>query len=190
MKRVVGPGMAHRPWPLGRARAVMGVCVAGGDQPRASGHAGRAAVRACGRRGAARVRGFTLLEVLVAFALLAMAMTLLLGTLSGAARQIGQADRAGRAALHAQSLLAQLGVDGPLQPGSKDGTTEDGYRWQLQVAPWQDPAHPEFAASNPGAPRLLDVRLVVAWGEGPREHLRWETLRLAPPPALLEAKPR
>ncbi|MBW8810817.1 MAG: prepilin-type N-terminal cleavage/methylation domain-containing protein, partial [Lysobacter sp.] len=34
-----------------------------------------------------RQRGYTLLEVIVAFALLAMALTLLLGTLSGAAKQ-------------------------------------------------------------------------------------------------------
>ena len=55
-------------------------------------------------------RGFTLIEVIIAFALLALALTLLLGSLSGAARQVRNANDAGRAALHAQSLLAQGGV--------------------------------------------------------------------------------
>ena len=45
-----------------------------------------------------RQRGYTLLEVIVAFALLAMALTLLLGILSGSARQVRQSADAGRAA--------------------------------------------------------------------------------------------
>ena len=51
----------------------------------------------------ARQRGFTLIEIVVAFAILALALTLLLGTLSGATKQIRWADDAGRAALHAES---------------------------------------------------------------------------------------
>ena len=56
-----------------------------------------------------RQRGYTLIEVIVAFAILALGLTLLLGTLSGAARQVRWADEAGRASLHAQSLLDTLG---------------------------------------------------------------------------------
>ncbi|MGB9101869.1 MAG: prepilin-type N-terminal cleavage/methylation domain-containing protein, partial [Stenotrophomonas indicatrix] len=39
-----------------------------------------------------RARGFTLLEVIVAFALLGLALTLLLGSLSGGARQVRDAE--------------------------------------------------------------------------------------------------
>ena len=60
------------------------------------------------------MRGFTLIEVIIAFALLALALTLLLGSLSGAARQVGQADVRSRATLYAQSLLASTGVETPL----------------------------------------------------------------------------
>ena len=52
-----------------------------------------------------RPRGFTLIEVIIAFVLLALALTLLLGSMSGAAKQIRHADDAGRATLHAQSML-------------------------------------------------------------------------------------
>ena len=58
-------------------------------------------------------RGYSLLEVIVAFAVLALALTLLLGSLSGASRQIKQADLRSRAVLHAQSLVG--GATGNLQ---------------------------------------------------------------------------
>ena len=68
-----------------------------------------------------RERGYTLIEVIVAFGVLALGLTLLLGTLSGATRQVRDSEQAGRAALHAQSLLAQAGVGEALQPGQRDG---------------------------------------------------------------------
>ncbi|HBK44949.1 MAG TPA: general secretion pathway protein GspI, partial [Xanthomonadaceae bacterium] len=90
-----------------------------------------------------RQRGYTLIEVIVAFALMAMAMTLLLGSLSGAARQVRHADDVSRATLHAQSLLAGLGVEAPLVPQRRSGDFEQGrYRWALEVAPYADPRAP------------------------------------------------
>ncbi len=68
-------------------------------------------------------RGYTLIEVIVAFALLALALTLLLGTLSGATRQVRWAGDAGRAALHAQSLLDQQGIDAPIRAGQQTATS-------------------------------------------------------------------
>ena len=129
------------------------------------------------------LRGFTLIEVVVAFALLAFALTLLLGAMTRATTQVRNAEDAGRAALHAQSLLHQVGVGEPLVPGTSQGTLEDGrYRWALQVAEWQDPdpllaAH---AATLRGArtSRLLELELVVSWGEGgERERLVVHSLR-------------
>lgn len=130
-------------------------------------------------------RGYTLIEVIVAFALLAGALTLLLGTLSGAARQVRGSADAGRAALYAQSVMAQVGVGETLKPGRTDGEFEDGrYRWALEVQRWNDPARPADALNDPSAPQLLEVRLGIEWGEGgPRERLLLRTLRLMAPGA-------
>lgn len=126
-------------------------------------------------------RGFTLIEVIIAFALLALALTLLLGSLSGAARQIRAADDSGRATLHAQSLLAQLGVGEILQPGRKEGTFEGGrYRWALEMAPYVDPLKRRAPQTVSSAPRLLQVQLEVEWGQAPGQRQQWQTLRLAP----------
>lgn len=132
-----------------------------------------------------RQRGYTLIEVVVAFALLAAALTLLLGTLSGAARQVRGSADAGRAALYAQTVMAQVGVGEPLKPGTRNGEFEDGlYRWSVDVQRWNDPARPADALRDPAAPQLLEVRLGIEWGDGgPRQRLLLRTLRLVLPGA-------
>ena len=128
--------------------------------------------------------GFTLIEIIVAFAVLALGLTLLLGTLSGATRQVRQAGDAGRAAMHAHTLLAVY-ASTLRAPAEFDGELEDGrYRWQLRATPWRDPTPRSGPApSDPGAARLLHVQLDIAWGEaGPQERLAVSGLRLALPP--------
>lgn len=144
-------------------------------------------------RHPARQRGYTLIEVIVAFMVLALGLGILLGILGNATRQVRWADEAGRAALHAQSLLDQTGVGQALQPGHREGGFEDGhYRWAMDVERWRDPdlrdAPPQ--PEDPGAPQLMQLVLDVRWGDGgPRNRLQLQTLRLtlpdttqAPPP--------
>lgn len=137
-----------------------------------------------------RQRGYTLIEVIVAFAVLALALSILLGILSNSTRQVRWADEAGRAALHAQSLLDQTGVGEALQPGRSEGDFEDGrYRWTLEVAPWRDPELREQGPQpvDPGAPELLSLVLDVRWGDGgPRNRLRLQSLRLVLPDSTQE----
>lgn len=129
--------------------------------------------------------GFTLIEIIVAFGILALGMTLLLGTLSGASRQLRQAGDAGRAALLAQSLLDEHDLQ-LQQPAQLQGTLEDGrYHWQLDVSPWHDPqplAQTAPVVDDPYAARLLHVQLQLQWGEGgPQQRLRVSSLRLRLP---------
>jgi len=161
---------------------MMGTARVNHRQPDCVGRAGGARVFETGRSS---MRGYTLIEVIVAFALLAAALTLLLGTLSGAARQVRGSSDAGRAALYAQSVMAQVGVGEVLKPGRTDGEFEDGrYRWALDVQRWNDPLKPANALDDPSAPQLLEVRLGIEWGEGgPRERLLLRTLRLMAPGA-------
>jgi general secretion pathway protein I len=109
----------------------------------------------------------------------------LLGTLSGAARQVRGAADAGRAALHAQSLMAQLGVGEALKPGTTNGELEDGrYRWSVDIQRWQDPCAIGGCVARSGCAQLVEVRLGIEWGDGgPRQRLQLRTLRLLPPSA-------
>ena len=132
--------------------------------------------------GSARQRGYTLIEIIVAFAILALGLTLLLGTLSGATRQVRAAGDAGRAALHAQSLLDEFG--NLPQPQHQEGELEQGrYHWRFDVEPWTDPSPRRSPAPiDPSAARLMHLRLQVAWGDGsPRQRVEITSLRLVLP---------
>ena len=88
-----------------------------------------------------RQQGFTLLEVLVAFVVLAVALGLLLGMLSRGLKQVAQAGSETEASLHAQSLLDSLGTLEPVEPGVREGEFERGrYRWRLEVSAAEDEA--------------------------------------------------
>jgi general secretion pathway protein I len=80
-----------------------------------------------------RSSGFTLLEVLAAIALLAIAFAIGLSALGGAARNASRAAALDTAMERAQSLLAGQGLATPLENESKSGTFADGMGWTLKV---------------------------------------------------------
>jgi general secretion pathway protein I len=140
-------------------------------------------IRAGRAGGHAAQGGYTLIEVVVAFALLAFGLTLLLGSLTNATKQVRTSTDYGRAALHAQTLLDQAGVGEALAVGQRDGDLENGrFRWEMNVSPFRDPSARQSQGQVLGAPQLLQLDLAVSWGEGgPRKTLRVQSLRLVTP---------
>ena len=80
-----------------------------------------------------RSRGFTLIEVLAAIALLAIAFAIGLGALGKSAQNAARAVALDAAVEHAQSLFAEQGMVAPLKDESTEGTFDDGMRWTLKV---------------------------------------------------------
>lgn len=101
--------------------------------------------------------GFTLIEALVAFAVLALGLSSLLQGVGGGARNESRADFLLRATRQGQSQLAALGSDTPLAPGQASGRYDDGLLWNLSVEPHRVFKAPAGAA---GAASLL-ARLVI-----------------------------
>lgn len=87
-------------------------------------------------------RGFTLLEVLAAIALLAIAFAIGLGALGKSAQNAGRAAALDTAVEHAQSLLAEQGLTAPLHDGTLSGTFDDGMNWTLKIHALSAPASP------------------------------------------------
>ena len=107
-------------------------------------------------------RGFSLLEVLVAFTILAMLLGALFQVFSGGLRAAHSGDRYTRATVIAQSRLAALGVDQPLLEGVSSGTADGAYHWRVTVSPYLDDQLP----MTDRVLQPLTVNVEVFWEEG------------------------
>jgi len=137
-------------------------------------------------------RGFTLLEVMLAFVLLAAAMGLLLTMLSNGLGQVRQAQGETEATLHAQSFLDQVGLLEPIETGRSNGEFDRGrYTYELDISEVPDPVPaPELpnalaaVVETVGGPKLYRVALHVRWGaNAPAQQLNFVTLRARTPQA-------
>jgi general secretion pathway protein I len=79
--------------------------------------------------------GFTLLEVVVALAIAAMALVGLFQAASGGLFAVDTAARAEEAVQRARSHLAAIGRSSDLVQGEFTDDDGDGYRWRLRVRP-------------------------------------------------------
>lgn len=142
-------------------------------------------------------QGFTLLEVMLAFVLLASATGLLIAMLSNGLRQVQQAQRETEASLYAQSLLDPLGVLGPITPDQSTGEFDDGrYKYRLDIEETKDPApradNADTIVREPltNAPKLYRITLVVSWGNGQAgQQMRFTTLRARATEDVAKAAP-
>ncbi len=129
---------------------------------------------------ARRCRGFSLLEVLVAFLVLAVSLGILLRIYSASFNALRSAEHHQIALLLAESRLAEtlagLRAD---SRGSDSGSLQPPYRWSSEIDDY------EFANQEGGidyrvTPRL--VRVSVSWGRSPAERVTLSTLRLVEEP--------
>ena len=79
-------------------------------------------------------KGFTLLEVLVAFTILGLSLGVLLQTFAVGLRNTALSEEYTLATLHAESLLAKIGVEEPLEEGSLQGEIDDKFTWQAEIS--------------------------------------------------------
>lgn len=80
-------------------------------------------------------RGFTLLEVLIAFAIAAIALAVLYQGALGGLRGSSVAARVQEATVRARSHMAALGRGTALIAGDQDGDDGGGFRWHTRVVP-------------------------------------------------------
>jgi len=106
--------------------------------------------------------GFSLLEVLVAFSILSLSLGVLMRIFSGDGRLAGMAEDHSRAIVVAESLLANAGVEAPLQPGVFSGEFDRQFGWTLRVTPF---IQPDVAQQEQQPFKPYWVELTVEWGE-------------------------
>lgn len=118
--------------------------------------------------------GFSLLEVLVAFAVFSLSLGVLFQIFSSGLRGTEVARNYSHAMIIAESRLNELTVAQELAPGVWQGVVDDGYRWIATVSPYDDGSATE-GAEGPAAYR---VSVRVNWGDGEDREIVIDTLRL------------
>lgn len=116
--------------------------------------------------------GFTLVEVIAAFAILALSFSVLMSVMSDGLSRSGGAAIEAEAGSLVQSLLARAGTETALKPEENTGQTDRGLRWRLSMTPYGEAeAAPHTAAFR--------VTAEVFWRDGFRDRsLALSTLRL------------
>ena len=119
-----------------------------------------------------RNRGFTLIEVLVAFAILALVLGVVFRTLSSGLGHERTARLATARVLEARSILDQLGVNIPLEEGLIEGRLATGEVWTLTVSLFEPAADEDLT----GPINAYLAEFSVEGGDG--RILRLKTLNL------------
>jgi general secretion pathway protein I len=124
---------------------------------------------------ARREVGFTLIEVVVAFVVLALVLAVAFEIFSTGMARAGDLDERSRALVVAQSKLALAGLEEALKDGETHGESEDRrFQWTVTVKRIQEDR--DLIATAPTAYSMYRIDVRVAWrGADARDH----TLSLA-----------
>ena len=131
-------------------------------------------------RGRQLSRGFTLVEVMLAFVVFALSFATVLEIMAVSMRSVTRANNDTEIALFAQSMMDLVGTDIPLEEGQFSGTGLDRYQWQLDIYPYvstsAEDRSQELAELNGTA--LFRIDLDINWTTGQRQqNLHFNTIR-------------
>ena len=123
----------------------------------------------------AKSGGFTLLELLLAFMVFAISFATVLEIMSGSMRNTVRAREYTEAALTAQSLMEQVGLEIPLEAGTSLAGESGEYRWNIEVFEYVDSGENAYSVELAELTNieLLEVELEVSWGEPRREQVKY-----------------
>lgn len=135
-----------------------------------------------------RQGGFSLIEVLVAFAILALSLGVLLQIFSRASLTTAASVQYSRAAGLATARLEAVGSAIPLEAGTVSGDPEIGMAWEISMVPLEGDAQAALGITMdeglgfapPATPYLVTVG--VLWRDGDKvRRLSLSTMRLGAP---------
>ncbi|HLX23302.1 MAG TPA: prepilin-type N-terminal cleavage/methylation domain-containing protein [Usitatibacter sp.] len=109
-----------------------------------------------------RQRGFTLIEVVVAFVLLAVVLTLAFEVFSAGLARAGQFEDRSQALMIAQSQIASAGVEQAMREGEAQGESADHrFQWSTRITRTDEGLKPGQPA--PSAYILYRIDVLVTW---------------------------
>jgi len=115
-----------------------------------------------------RGKGFTLIEVVVALAILGVGLIVIIELFSGGLRLGRTTEEYTRAMGYARMKMEEITVQPSLKEGTEEGEFADGYRWRLGVKRMEILPEEKKADYKPPV-ELLQVRVEILWKSGSRE---------------------
>jgi general secretion pathway protein I len=125
---------------------------------------------------AARQGGFSLLEILIAFSILALSLGILLKIFSGGVYTAAVAEEYTSAVQIAESLMAKTGVETALQAGESSGQENKKYNWLVSVEPYITSIN--YTATKTMDTALFKVKVIVSWGDDSQDPRQVELISL------------
>ena len=115
------------------------------------------------RGSSRRQRGFSLLELLVAFVIMAFSLGMLYQASGGTVRSVADTEQQMRATVLAQSVLNSR--DNVPEAGWNEAGQTAGFAWRVNSAPFRT------EVSDPRVVTLQQVQIVIGWTDrrGPRQ---------------------
>lgn len=110
--------------------------------------------------------GFSLLEILVAFAILAMSIGVLLNIFSRGLRTAIVSEEYQQAMSIAEAQMERAGIDVVLSQGALSGVVDGKYTWTLQASPYELPKPKNDLVTPPLEVIPFKVQVRVEWQEG------------------------
>ena len=127
------------------------------------------------KRGRQNARGFTLLEVMVAFVIFALSFATVLEIMAGSMRSVRRAADDTEVALFAQSLMDLVGTEIPIEEGEYGGTGMDRYDWEMGITFYDAGGESEEGIMSTqeladlSGIELYRVDLYIDWNTGRRQ---------------------
>ena len=126
--------------------------------------------------GASAEAGFTLLEVIVAFAISALAVALLYQGTTGGLGATENASKTTEAVLLARSHLAAIGHGAAIAQQDSNGADGNGYNWHLRIRPigTREMNISDSDRANDTKPTnavLYEVLVTESWQDGKRSRM-------------------
>lgn len=125
-------------------------------------------------------KGFTLLEIMIALAILGIALTVILQQFSTGLKTVGITRDYTNALIHAREKLEELCLEKKLSEKEESGEFEDGYRWRVVIAPYEE-EEKEESSTEFLLLSMYTVTSIVSWDAGNREKkVELATLKIVP----------